>query len=256
MGLGDHPHDRQAEPGAGAFPAGLRAGEPLERVLEKGGRKAAPSSSTWSSHGPSTVAARRLHAARAVAERVVDEVPERLLEPEAVAVDAAAPVAALVGERASRSPRPAIGTGCATEARSSSASSVSTLERQPPALGAGDQQEVLGELGQAVDLLRSTSASPRGAPRASSAVPQRELELRAEQRERRSQLVAGIGDEVALALEGVLEPLEHLVQGLPEPLDLVPVAGTGSRSPGVSAEIAAARRRIDSTGRSASPASR
>ena len=44
-----------------------------------------------------------------------------------------------------------------------------------------------------------------------------------------------IRDEVALALEGRLEPVEHLVQSLSEPLQLVTVSGgTGSRSPSVS----------------------
>ena len=50
---------------------------------------------------------------------------------------------------------------------------------------------------------------------------QRELELGAQERERRPELVARVGDEAALVLERRLEPLEHVVQRLGEPRDLV-----------------------------------
>ena len=86
-------------------------------------------------------------------------------------------------------------------------------------------------------------------------MPQRELELGSQQRERRPQLVAGVGDERALAHECGLEPGEHRVERLAQPLDLVARLRHGQALARRSAEIAAARRRIDSTGRSASPAS-
>jgi hypothetical protein len=48
-----------------------------------------------------------------------------------------------------------------------------------------------------------------------------ELELGAQERKRRPQLVTGVGHEFALALEGVLQTREHCVQRLAEPLELV-----------------------------------
>ena len=53
-------------------------------------------------------------------------------------------------------------------------------------------------------------------------MPERQLELRSQQRKRRPQLVAGVGHEVALAGQRRLEPAEHRVQRLAEALDLVP----------------------------------
>ena len=52
-------------------------------------------------------------------------------------------------------------------------------------------------------------------------VPQGELELGPQQRQRRTQLVPRVGHEVTLALERVLEPGQHLVQRLGEPVQLV-----------------------------------
>ena len=68
--------------------------------------------------------------------------------------------------------------------------------------------------------------------------------------------MARVGDEAALPLEPVLEPPEHLVQRPAEPCDLV-VRGRdrAAARPSEDAEISAARRRIDSIGRSAAPAS-
>ena len=83
-----------------------------------------------------------------------------------------------------------------------------------------------------------------------------ELELGAEERERRPQLVAGIRDEVPLALERASSRASIAFSVSPSRSTSSRVCGTGSRSPGVSAEISAARRRIDSTGLSASPARR
>ena len=51
--------------------------------------------------------------------------------------------------------------------------------------------------------------------------PQGELELRLEEGERSPQVVARVGDEAPLPREPRLEPGEHRVQGLAEPVDLV-----------------------------------
>ena len=50
---------------------------------------------------------------------------------------------------------------------------------------------------------------------------EREVELGAQQGERRSELVAGLRDEAALAFERRLEASEHLVEGRAEALELV-----------------------------------
>ena len=69
-----------------------------------------------------------------------------------------------------------------------------------------------------------SSAAEASAARSSSrraALGQGQLQLGPQDRQRRSQLVAGVGDEGALVLQRLAEPLEHLVQGRPEARDLV-----------------------------------
>ena len=126
------------------------------------------------------------------------------------------------------------------------------LELAP--VGASDEEQRLGELREPVDLL-GRSLQRRSQLRLVLAVPERELELRAQERERRPQLVAGVRDEGALAEQRGLEPGEHRVERVSEPLRPRPAsAARAAARRGLSAEIAAARRRIVSTGRSASPA--
>ena len=48
-----------------------------------------------------------------------------------------------------------------------------------------------------------------------------QLEMTADDRDRRAQLVAGVGDELALERERLLEPVEHRVEQVPELGDLV-----------------------------------
>ena len=83
-----------------------------------------------------------------------------------------------------------------------------------------DDEEIFGEAHEPVGLLRGRShrsfelgVTPR--------LPERELELRLEEGERRAQLVARVGDETAFAFERVAESVQHLVQGQAEPADLV-----------------------------------
>ena len=52
-------------------------------------------------------------------------------------------------------------------------------------------------------------------------MPERQLELRLQQRERRSQLVARIRDEAALAGKAVADSRQHLVERLSEPRHFV-----------------------------------
>ena len=48
-----------------------------------------------------------------------------------------------------------------------------------------------------------------------------DFELGLQHGERHSQLVAGVGEECALAYQTVLEAIEHLVQGAAQPVDLI-----------------------------------
>ena len=84
----------------------------------------------------------------------------------------------------------------------------------------GDHEQVLGQLDEAVGLLR------RGRQRGTqlvgrAAAPQRQLQLGPQDPERGAQLMAGVGRELPLAGEGGLEPVEHLVQRPAQPGDLV-----------------------------------
>ena len=80
---------------------------------------------------------------------------------------------------------------------------------------------------------RSTSSAAERSAASSSSLrpraPQGQLELGPEQRERRAELVAGVGHEAALPRETRLESGEHLVQRHSEPADLV--AALGQRQP-------------------------
>ena len=97
---------------------------------------------------------------------------------------------------------------------------VLTPQRQPSLVGAGDQQQVLGEVGEVVGLLEG--GVERLAQRARVApVAQRGLELGLHDGQRRAQLVAGVGQEAALAFEGGLQAGQHLVERLAEAADLV-----------------------------------
>src|SRR5207237_592950 len=62
---------------------------------------------------------------------------------------------------------------------------------------------------------------------------QRTLELGLDHGHRGTELVAGVGDEATLALEGLSQPIQHLVERLAESPHLV--AGVGQRQPLVGA---------------------
>ena len=80
-----------------------------------------------------------------------------------------------------------------------------------------------------------------------------DLELRADPGERAAQLVAGVGDEAALAVGRVLEPGEHGVHGEGEPTDLVLGLGLGDPPVEVLGADHLHLAPIASTGRSARP---
>ncbi len=93
-------------------------------------------------------------------------------------------------------------------------------QRQLAAHGLGDRQQVFGELGEAIGLLGGRDQRrPQFLGRAPGG--ERQLELGPQDRQRRPQLVAGVGDEGALVLQRLAEPFQHLVQRRPQASDLV-----------------------------------
>ena len=99
---------------------------------------------------------------------------------------------------------------------------------QATVAGAGDHEQVLGELGEMVALLdRGHERGPHLGRVIARA--QRALELGLEYGDRRAQLVARVGDEAPLALERAAQPVEHVVERLAQPPDLV--AGGREREP-------------------------
>ena len=152
-----------------------------------------------------------------MAQRVVDEVAERLTA--AQRVDRRAQVAGDVDlDRAALLAGP-VGEAIARTLEQLADRDLLGTHRQPPVVGAGDQQQVLGEVGQVVGLLQRRMQ--RFAHRRAVAVAHRRLELGLDDGERRAQLVARVGQEAPLALERGLEARQHLVQRLAEAADLV-----------------------------------
>ena len=117
---------------------------------------------------------------------------------------------------------------------SSAASSGSGAHRQAPAVGAGDHEQVVGQAGQPLGLLAGAGhRAPQLGHGPGAAVGQ--LQLGPEDGQRRAELVAGVGDEVALALQRPVDALEHLVERLAQPAHLVPGLGHGQPGPGLRA---------------------
>ena len=151
-------------------------------------------------------------------EGVLDQVAERLLDPESVD---SAPAAATFGLD-----RSAGFSGAALEAHRHTVEELVELDvvesdREGSLVESCEQQQVLGELREAVAL------GPDRAQGGLQLVPlartlEGELDLRPEVGERCSQLVARVGDEAALSLDRGLEPAEHLVERLAQACHLVP----------------------------------
>ena len=174
------------------------------------------------------------------AERVLDEIAQRLLQPQRVGRDVQ-----LVRRRRPRARGPPR-CGPGAEASGHRRQQV-RRPRQPCAGGVGDRRRrARARAGppRAERAGRSRRRPSERTARAPLAVRGRlsaSSSSACEQRERRSQLVARLGDEAPLTLERRLEPVEHRVQRLAEPRDLVVArGGSGSRRPGSAAEIAAA----------------
>ena len=185
----------------------------------KSGAKPGPSSRTWSSTPLPSPSGAEADLARAVAQRVVEQVAERLFEPQLVA---AHPQARRRPPPRSSRPR---SRGAGRSARAPSLEQLGDLDllapqRELAAIEARDHQQVLREPHQPLRLLRG-GRERRAQLLGRASAPQRQLQLGLEDAERRAQLVARVGDEAPLAHERRLEAVEHLVQGLAQARDLV-----------------------------------
>ena len=219
MRLGDRAHDRQSQAGAAAAALLLTAAEALERPRKQLGREAA----TLVGDAQLDVLARAPdgdgHRARAVAERVVDQVPERLLEPQRIGL----------GEQ--RIVRPHGDQGAAELLRAPREAAAHALgdlddvgrhapEHEPAPVGGGDQQQRAREGDEPVGLLAG-GADRRPQLLLALGVVERVVELGPHQRERGAQLVPRLRYEGPLALDRPLEAAEHLVERVAERLQLV-----------------------------------
>ena len=164
-------------------------------------------------------------ARRAVLDRVVDQVADRLLQAVAVAGDrprAAGVERAACCRAASGQRRP---SAAPRRARSRRSAAGERRSRRPSSAPASVRRS------STVRLIRSTSSralSSTGARRRVELVgAQADVELGAHRRQRGAQLVRGVGDEAALLLDAVLDAVEHGVEGRGEVGDLV--AGAAGR---------------------------
>ena len=174
---------------------------------------------------------------RAVLGRVVEQVGDRAVEPAAHAVDDRR---LQVGRRTARpgACRAARSTAAATSSSSRSASRLGDrllLAREVDEVG--DEQRQLLELGDHVRAQRA-----RGRPAASPPRPEH-LEVGAQRRQRRAQLVRRVGDELALRALGAVQRLEHRVERAREPRQLVVARRARSGASGRACGRRARRRR-------------
>src|SRR5262249_25607518 len=87
VGAGYRTHDCQPEPAAAVAPARRGAAEALERALDEGVRKALAAVGDVDLDAALDLANLERDRTRAVAERVVDHAPDRLVEAQAVGDD-------------------------------------------------------------------------------------------------------------------------------------------------------------------------
>ena len=207
MSLGDRLHDREPETRSGLTAARTCARETLESVGKEVVGEAVPVVSHVQRDPVVGLQARlELHVSRPVPKRIVDEVPECLLEPQAVAGHAG-PRGRARPDLAARFRSPPF------EARLQGGEErrdLDLLGAKPEltAVRAREEEEVLRKLRQALCLLRGR---PDRLPELGGrlAVPERELELRTKQGKRGAKLVGCICDEAPLALERRLQPGEQ-----------------------------------------------
>ena len=147
--------DREAEPAATACASVVTAGEALERARRDLGREPLALVEDVDLDRVADIPRRDGDSSFAVSQRVVDEVPQCLLEPKPVGGD-------LGARRNLDVDPPVVGRGTLGEALGRGASErteVDGLDPQPERLlvGAGDEEEILGEDDKPVGLLGGRS---------------------------------------------------------------------------------------------------
>ena len=214
--------------------------EPVERPrCRSSAGRPGPSSTTWSSaRSPIAAAARRTvdpagAASRALASEVVDDLRHAIGVGDAprrrspIASSRDVPVGGQRLPRLARAPRRTRPSGDRRRRRA-----------RRRAARRGEREQAVDEAGQALDL--GDGGIDVGQPGSSALEPQ------PQRGERRAQLVDGVGDEVLLGGDELLEARGHPVERRGEGADLGrPVVGAGARprSPAPSAPAASCSRR-------------
>ena len=164
---------------------------------------------------------------RGVGDRVLQQVAQRLGETVLVGLDD------IRGSR--RAPGAAVGASANPRTRSVRNGLRSTPTDAGTILARlREQQHVLDEPAHALDLRPHELLDAPHLRRRRTVGHGEHLELAADHRQRRAQLVRGVGDEAALAIEGVLSAVEHVIEGLgqhPHLVLTVAVSIRGESSP-------------------------
>jgi hypothetical protein len=214
----NRPDDRKPEAGPPSGAAVAGAGEAIERLGLEPVRKPGAVVGDLEHGGAVVAAGGQAHLAAAVAKRVLDQVAERLLDPQPVEL----------GPKTARRGDDDLATalaGAILESLPHPLQQHAQLDRlagdrEPALVRSRDHQQVLRELREPVDLL-GRRPKRRAQLLGGALGPKRQLELGPQRGQRGAKLVARVGDEDPLALQHRLDAVEHRVERLPETVDLV-----------------------------------
>ena len=221
---GDELDDREAEPGSAAAARLVGAAEAVERALSELGRETPAGVADVQLHERSPrLGPGQLDRPLAVRERIVDEVHDRLADAKRIGLDLQLGLhdsqLSTEGGRSAREPRRGVVQQVCDR-------DDLRPDRQLALVGAGDQQETVGESGQALRLVgRRAKGALELLARAGAA--EREVELRAEQRQRSPKPPARSATSGAV-LDGRRQPVETSRPASARAGHLTPAAGTGS----------------------------
>ena len=213
MGARDRRDDGEAEAAPFPLAALVAAREALEGLREEASPNPGPSSTTCSSAVPFSATADTVIAPvpwrRALSTRLVRACSSRR---RSAGTTSGSPGATEISRSVRKRP--------ATASRRSMTSTCSVFRRSPPCSARASRRR-----SSAIRVRRSVASAADSIAARSSSSERPGFEARASsvfrERERRSQLVARVGDEPPLPLEAVLESSEHRVQRLAESRDLV-----------------------------------
>ena len=169
----------------------------------------------------------QVHRCRPVAHRVVEQVGDHPL------AGRAPPGRRRPGRRAARPPASEAWSGRARRRRSTEPGdhrggvALADVGREPPPRSSSWSARSASRATSTASSSRTASCSVDAARS-----PARQLDARRQQGQRGAQLVAGVVDELALALQRLLEGVEHLVEGVPSRVTSSSrPGGTSRRSP-------------------------